>query len=240
MKTLGLLLSVFVALSCSSVQAKEITVLANESMPQCGVVDGKPTGMAVDILNAVTAEGGPTFKFDFSQPWARALVSVHETPGVAIIPLTRTAERESSFKWIADLFGNPGRLVSVGPKPIASLDEAKGLTVGIMRGSSFESSLRQLGFSKLEVVQNDETAAKILAAGRIDAWAGAEYVQRYLFTKTGGDSSKLQMGPLLGTPPQIFIAGDVNFPDADAKAIADGVAKLRASGKLDAIMKKYQ
>lgn len=241
MKIGGLVLSALIFLSCGAAEASEITVLANESMPQSGTVDGKPAGMAVEILNAVTAEGGPSFKFDFSQPWARALVAVHETPGVVIIPLTRTAEREANFKWIANLFDNPGRLFSVGrAAPIKSLDEAKGLTVGIMRGSSFEASLKQLGFTHIEVVQNDELIAKMLSVGHLDAWAGAEYVQRYLFTKVGGDASKLQQGPLLGEPPQIFIAGDVKFPEADAKAIADGIAKLRANGKLDAIIKKYR
>jgi polar amino acid transport system substrate-binding protein len=241
MKILRLVTSALIFLSFTVAHANEITVLANESMPQSGVADGKPTGIAVDILNAVTAEGGPTFKFDFSQPWARALVAVHETPGVLIIPLTRTPEREANFKWVAALFDNTGRLFSVGrAAPIKTLDEAKDLTVGIMRGSAFEKALKQLGFSHLEAAQNDELNAKMLAAGHIDAWAGSELVQRYLFAKTGGDSSKLQQGPLLGDPPQIYVAGDKNFPEADAKAIADSVDKLRSSGKLDAILKKYR
>ena len=241
MKISSLVVSALIFLSCTTANAREITVLANESMPQSGLVDGKATGMAVDILNAVTADGGPSFKFDFSQPWARELVAVHETQGVAIIPLTRTPEREANFKWIANLFDNPGRLFSVGrAAPIKTLDEAKNLSVAIMRGSSFEGWLKQNGFTHIEPVQNDELIAKMLAAGRIDAWAGAEYVQRYLYAKTGGDSSKLQQGPLLGEATQIYIAGDANFPEADAKAIADGVAKLRSSGKLAEIMKKYQ
>jgi polar amino acid transport system substrate-binding protein len=240
-KKLSAVVSVLFILCGTAAQASEITVFANESMPQSGMVDGKATGMAVDILNAVTAEGGPTFKFDFSQPWARAQAAVHETAGSAIIPLTRTPEREPNYKWIANLFDNPNRLFSAGrPAPIKTLDEAKGMSVGVMRGSSVEQVLKQLGFTHIEVVANDELAAKMLAAEHIDAWAGAESVQRYLFSKAGGDSTKLQPGPLLGEPPQIYIAGDTKFPDADAKAIADGVEKLRSSGKLAAILKKYQ
>jgi ABC-type amino acid transport substrate-binding protein len=114
------------------------------------------------------------------------------------------------------------------------------LTIGVMRGSSFEQGLKDLGFTNVQAFPNDEFCSKMLAAGRIDGWAGAEIVQRYLFTKTGGDSSKLQQGPLLGSVPKIFVAGDVKFADADAKAIADAMEKLRSSGKLEAIMKKYQ
>lgn len=230
-----------VFLGCSVANAKEIRVLATQSMPQCGSVNGQPVGMAVDILKAITADGGPTFKFDFSLPWARALVEVHADTNAAIIPLTRTAEREPNFKWIGDLFDSSGRLVTVGrAQPIQSVDEAKGLTIGIMRGSSFEGVLKQDGLAHLDVLQNDELIAKMLQAGHVDAWAANEDVERYLFAKTGGDVSKLQGGPLLGKPGQIYIAADPKFPAEDAKAIADGLEKLRASGKLAEIIKKYR
>ena len=240
MKTSSALIAALLFLGSAAAQAREILVYANESMPQCGLVGNKPTGLAVDILNAVTAEGGPTFRFDFSQPWARAQKAVHETVGTAIIPLTRNPEREGSYKWIARLFDNGGRLLSLGrPAPIKSMAEAKGLGVGIMRGSTFEDWLGKSGFTHLVVVPKDEIVAKMLVDGKIDAWAGNELVQRYLFARIGQNPAKLQAGPALGEVAQIYIAGDVHFPEADAKAIADAVEKLRHNGKLDAILRHY-
>jgi ABC-type amino acid transport substrate-binding protein len=219
---------------------REILVFANESMPQCGMVDHKPAGLAIEILNAVTAEGGPSFKYDFSQPWARAQAAVHDNPGTLIIPLTRNAERESKYKWVARLFDNGAHLVSVGrPAPIQSIDEAKGLGVGIMRGSIFEGYLGKAGLTQLVIVPKDELIAKMLVEGKVDAWAGADLVTHYLFGKIGQNPSRLQQGPQLGEAGQIYIAGDVNLPEADAKAIADGIEKLRHNGKLEAILKRY-
>jgi len=219
---------------------REILVFANESMPQCGMVDHKPAGLAVEILNAVTAEGGPSFKFDFSQPWARAQAAVHDNPGTLIIPLTRNKERESKYKWVTRLFDNGAHLVSVGrPAPIQSIDEAKGLGVGIMRGSIFEDFLGKAGFTQRVVVPKDELIAKMLVEGKVDAWAGADLVMHHLFAKIGENPAKLQQGPQLGEAGQIYIAGDVQFPEADAKAIADGLEKLRHNGKLEAILKRY-
>jgi methyl-accepting chemotaxis protein len=219
---------------------REILVFANESMPQCGMVDHKPSGLAVEILNALTAEGGPSFKYDFSQPWARAQAAVHDNPGTLIIPLTRNAERELKYQWVARLFENGAHLVSVGrPAPIHSIDEAKGLGVGVMRGSTFEDFLRKAGFPQLVDVPKDELIANMLVEGKVDAWAGADLVVRHLFAKIGQNPARLQQGPQLGEVGQIFIAGDVHFPEADAKAIADGLEKLRQNGKMEAILKRY-
>ncbi|MDR3672324.1 MAG: methyl-accepting chemotaxis protein [Holophaga sp.] len=219
---------------------QEILVFANESMPQCGMVDHKATGLAIEILNAVTAEGGPAFHYDFSQPWARAQAAVHDNPGTLIIPLTRNAEREPRYKWVARLFDNGAHLASLArPAPIPSMDEAKGLAVGIMRGSIFEDYLGKAHFTNRVVAPKDELIAHMLVEGKVDAWAGADLVMHYLFSKIGQNPAKLQQGPQLGEAGQIFIAGDVHFPEAEAKAIADGIEKLRHNGKLDAILKRY-
>ncbi len=229
-----------VVLAGTAAEAAPIKVLGNESMPFDGMVDGKPAGMAVDILNAVTADGGPAFEFDLSLPWARAQAVVHEQPGTAIIPFTRTAEREPKYHWIAELFDYHCRLVTYGrPAPLRSIDEAKGLTITVPRGSPFIPMLTQLGMP-IEEGKDDTVNVHKLLAGHVGAWAVAEYVGQYLYVQAGGDPAAMQMGPTLGEASHIFIAADPSFPEADAKAIADGVARLRASGKLDAILAKYK
>ncbi len=88
-------------------------------------------------------------------------------------------------------------------------------------------------------VPKDELIANMLVEGKVDAWAGADLVVRHLFAKIGQNPARLQQGPQLGEVGQIFIAGDVHFPEADAKAIADGLEKLRQNGKMEAILKRY-
>jgi polar amino acid transport system substrate-binding protein len=243
MKSVGFLIGVLLFLYGSVSRAAEIKVYGHESMPFCGTVDGQPAGMAVDILNAVTALGGPSFEFEFSPPWARAQKEMLDQPGalVAIVPLTRTPERESTYKWIAELFTHNARLISVGrPAPFKSIDEAKHMAVGNVRGSAQEATLKKLGFTNIEFVPNDEINAKKIRLGRIQAWVVSEYIDKFMYSKIGEDPAKLQVGPTVGERSHIYIAGGLTFPEAHAKAIADAMKRLRASGKVELILQKYR
>jgi len=233
----GTLLSLFTTIA----QASDVKVLGNESMPYCGLVEGKPAGLAVDMLNAATREGAPRFEFDFTIPWTRAQLLVHEQPTLAIIPFTRTAEREKNYKWIADLFSFTNRVVTVGrATPLKTIEEAVDLETGILNGSAFVPIATELGFKKLRFVTTDLINAKKLAAGHLDAWIISQYQERYLYAQVGGDPAKLQMGPALGETRHIYIAADLKFPDAEAKAIYDAVERLRAKGELEKILQTYR
>ena len=241
MKLAYLLAFAVLAMAASVAQASEIKVLGNESMPFCGMVDGKPAGMAVEILSAATREGAPGFSYDFSAPWSRSQAQVHEQTTLAIIPFTRTPEREKQYRWIAELFPYQSRLVTVGrASPLTSIEEAKDLEVGVLNGSSAIPVLTQLGFTRLQTVANDDLNVRKFAAGRLGAWAVSQYVDAYLYAKAGKDPSQLQYGPGLGSEFHIYIAADPAFADVDAQSISDAVARIRASGELDRILQKYR
>ena len=241
MKIANFLAGMMLSLVATAGQASEVKVVGNESMPFCGMVDGKPAGMAVEILNAATKEGGPSFSFDFSAPWARSQVQIHEQTNLAIIPFTRTPEREAQHKWIAELYPYKGHLVTVGrPTPLKTIEEAKDLEVGMLNGSALQAVVAKLGFSKVQTVANDEVNARKISAGHLGAWVVSQYVDKYLYTKIGQDPAQLQYGPDLGDEYHIYIAADLAFPDADAKSIADAVERVRASGELDKILQKYR
>jgi polar amino acid transport system substrate-binding protein len=222
-------------------QASETKVLGNESMPFCGMVNGKPAGMAVEILNAATREGGPSFSFDFSAPWPRAQAQTHEQTNLAIIPFTRTPEREANYKWIAELFPYRVHLVTIGrTAPLQSVMEAKDLDVGVLNGSSAVPLITKLGFTKLQTVANDDINVRKISAGHLGAWVVSQYVDKYLYAKIGQDPAQLQYGPDVGDEYHIYIAADVAFPDADAKSIKDAVERVRASGEMQHILQNYR
>jgi ABC-type amino acid transport substrate-binding protein len=233
----GLVLCLVTAMA----QASEVKVLGAESMPFCGAVDGRPAGMAVEILNAATREGGPGFSFDFAIPWPRAQAQIHEQTHLAIIPFTRTDEREANYKWIVELFPSRFHLVTVGrAESLKNVDEARDLEVGVLNGSAVISTMTKLGFTKIQAVANDDINVRKISAGRLDAWVVSQYVGKYLSTKIGQDSSKLQYGAEVGDEVHVFIAADPAFPDSDAQSIRNGVERVRASGELLRILQKYR
>ena len=222
-------------------RGSEVKVMGAESMPFCGAVDGKPAGMAVDILNAATREGGPVFSFDFATPWPRAQTQVHEQTNLAIIPFTRTAEREPNYKWIAELFPSRFHLVTVGrSSSLKSVEEAKDMEVGVLNGSAVISTMTKLGFTKIQAVANDDINVRKIGAGRLGAWVVSQYVGKYLSTKVGQDPEQLQYGAEVGDEVHVFIAADNAFPESDAQSIKNAVQRVRDSGELSRILQKYR
>jgi len=222
-------------------QADGIEILANESMPFSGLVDGKPAGMVIDILTAVTRDGGPAFNFDFSTPWPRAQVLVLDQTDLAIVPLTRTPDREPDYQWLAELFSYRGHLVTIARRaPLKTIAEAKVLEVGVLKASGLLPTVLALGLTRLQLAASDDVNAQRMLLGRLGAWAAPEYVDRYTFERAGGDPSKLQYGPALGDEFRLYVAASPKFPATDAKAIADGIGRLRAKGDIEKILERYR
>lgn len=227
--------------SAISAQSGPFVVLSDEEMPVAAPGRGVPEGIVIDILNAVTADGGPAFSFDFHLPWTRALLMTEETPTLLAAPVTRTPEREKKFMWIAPLMDNTPILLSVDHSiPISAPDKLKEMNVGVLRGSALESSLQRLGFTRIETASSYKLNVKKLLAGRLDAVAGSDISLRYAAIHAGADMSRLIFGPQIAEPKQRYLAASLQFPEKDARVIADCVDRLRRSGRLNSIIAKYK
>lgn len=87
--------------------ANEVTVVGNESMPFNGLkfdessetTPYKNSGMAFEILEEATKHGAPKFNYQLGLPWKRAQHLIHKANNkpIAIIPFTRTKEREQHY-----------------------------------------------------------------------------------------------------------------------------------------------
>ncbi len=226
--------------------AREVQVFRNESMPFCGTVDGKDAGMAVDILNELSKYGGPTFKFT-TLPWVRAQRYVQKTHNSVIIPLTRTSQREKKYRWIIELFSHQLRLTinknSNRREPLPSpltIEDAKDLRVGIIRGSAFLPNLREFGFT--EIIQADTAQDNVekLKAGSIAAMVESQWVDSYNWKHAGMGPGDLLIGPTLSKTQHIYLAGAPNFSPELAIQIQMTMDELRKSGRLDEILDKWR
>lgn len=223
--------------------AADVVVYGLEAMPMSGVVDGKPAGITVDILNEATKHGAPSFEFRFNVPWARAQEQIQQAGSEisAIIPFSRSAQREGKFKWVAELVTTQYRFFSYGrPAPLKSIDEAKNVTVGVVRGHAILPVLKQMGLTKLDEGSPaaDSNATKLLNK-RYDTIADSDVIALYNWKKIGQKTSDLQVGPAIGDTTRVYIAGGLIFPDDVAKRIYDAVETMRKNGKLKEILNKW-
>ncbi|MBM3559149.1 MAG: amino acid ABC transporter substrate-binding protein [Alphaproteobacteria bacterium] len=106
-------------------------------------------------------------------PWVRATVDAAQPDTGLVLPLTRLPEREASYTWIAPLYDLDLGFVTLSRR-IDSLAAADGeKLIGVWRGTSHETQLRQAGLINLAAVADDHTLLQLLLTDRISAWFGA-------------------------------------------------------------------
>jgi len=212
-------------------------------MPFCGIVDGRNTGMAVEILEEASRYGGPQFSFNLNMSWSDAQASVQRAgnTAVVIIPFTKTPERVNKFTFIAPLFSHHIRLSTlVHTPPLTSVEGATDLDVGVLRGSAIIPTLSQLGFTKLHTATRAEHVAKLLKSGRIQVQAESQWVDTYHWQLIGEDIRRLQIGPTVGPNLEIYLAGNLSFPKETTIEIQNALNRMRDEGKLEEILKRWR
>ncbi len=217
-----------------------VTILGNESMPFNGVLNGQNAGMTYEILEEATLHGAPKFEFQLGLPWKRAqkILESSGTKPVAIVPFTRTKERENHHTWIAKLFSYQSRVSTLDNTQHLDLKAVSQEPIGIIRGSAHIPYLEQIGFDRLSVVNKAIQNALKLANGHIYGIAESQYVDTYHWKQIGRSAEVLQFIPF-GESKQIYVAGNRTFPSSTAERIAQAINKMEASGKLKEILARW-
>jgi len=239
-KIFYLIISSFLVLG--SLQAQTVTVLANESMPFQGIENGKPVGIAIDLLEEVTKNGGPKFKYEVGIPLKRALIIVARAKAepTAFVSLTRLPQREASYLWIAKLFSHTVKAATYKQTAPKTIDEAKHLWTGIIRGHANLPLVKSLGFTKLQLVNEAKQNINKLKLGRIDIIIDTELNTLYNWKKAGFDLKDLNMGVPISDVLYTYIVGNPTFPQDIAKEISDAMDRIIENGRYKEIMKKWE
>jgi len=244
MPMLQVLLLSTLLLCTFSARAEIVEVYALEAMPYCGSEQGRPTGLAVEILQAASRHGAPEFRFRFDVPWLRAQEMIQRQGNglSAIIPFSRTAPRETQFRWLAELFLTQSHFYSYQrPRPLASMDEAKAVKIGVVRGHALINVLRNAGILRLDTGATDAgNNVRKLFYQRFDTIADSDLIVRYHWEKSGYPADALQEGAAIGPPTSVYLAAGLNFPEQTAQRIQQAMDRLQSSGELAHILARWQ
>ena len=231
-------------LMATQASAEIVEVYALEAMPYCGTEQGRPIGLAVEILQAASRHGAPEFRFRFDVPWRRAQ-ELLQRPGhelSAIIPFSRTAPREDQYRWVAELFLTQSRFYSyqrIGP--LTSMAEAKSVKVGVVRGHALIEVLLNAGIRQLDSGATDAgNNVRKLLYRRFDTIADSDLIVRYHWEKSGYPLDALQEGTAIGPPTGVYLAAGLNFPEQTAQRIQQAMTQLQSSGELAQILARWQ
>jgi len=237
-------ISALLLLCAGTVSASQVLVLGNSSMPFNDNKQGKNTGVCVEILEAISSHGGPEFKFELGLPWKRAQQILHDAAGknqaIAIIPFTRTKQREDSHMWITKLVTHEVRLTTNKKAKIPEkFADAKDSTVGIIVGSALIPKLKEMGFTQIDEARTGKQNARKLEGERIDFMVESSVVAKYNWASIGQKSQDLFVGPQLGKTNEIYLAGNLDFPPKVAAEIEAAMDIIKENGKLQEILNKW-
>lgn len=235
---IGLVALLAMLLAPPALAQRSIKVVAAEFPPLTTDAGGKPGGVVLEIVREAGHRAGVPLEFSFL-PWERAQLEVQTRNDVLIIPFTRTPGREAHYQWVAPVLEFHTVLVTLADPP-TSIEQARLLVVGYVRGTSFTDEAKQAGFPYIEESNDDLTNARKLKLGRIGAWITTDLMARGVYREAGFDPAELKYGPDLGPVKISYVAASHGFPKEIAGRIAAGIDQMRADGSYQEIVKRYR
>lgn len=162
----------------SAADLPPIRVVTSEFPPYNFTYNGALIGVSVDVVRALLEDAGIKEVAIENMPWARAYQLAKAEPNVLIFSITRTAERESLFKWVGTIA--PVDYSFFARKKsglrIETLESARPLRVATTNGDAVDQLVKRLQFPHVQSVGGqsayEQNVRKVLA-GRADVWGVA-------------------------------------------------------------------
>ncbi len=142
--------------------------------------EGKPQGIAVELLKLIWLELGVDEQEIRVLPWARAYYLSTQKPDVVLFSAARTTEREKSFKWVCPI--GQVRVIIMGkraePASIVNLEQLHGAKIGAMRADVGEQLLLNNNFDDNNILSsnNYRQLIRLLLSNRVDYISGVESI----------------------------------------------------------------
>jgi polar amino acid transport system substrate-binding protein len=131
---------------------------------------GPIVGYATELIQAILEHAKIGFHIEMV-PWRRAIQAIDSRENVIVYSMTRSPERENKYQWIGKvlpldyyLYGLKSKFALL-PKTI---EEARALKIGIVRGDVTNDYLPAQGFNNLTNVSEPSRQLQMLKRGRID------------------------------------------------------------------------
>lgn len=218
-------------------------IIYSEENPPFNFRHGQVTsGLYVDLLLAMFKELGikKTAADIIVVPWARAYNEVQSRKNTMLLTVVRTPDRENLFKWVgpigqyrAVLFARKDRNVDV------LTNGFKGYRFGVTQKSKAEHFLIWNGAlpGNLIFMNSPESAAQMLARGRIDAWARDYTVASWTLQEQGyplTDFEVVHTFEMVGR----YLAFNKDTDNALIERLQQQLGVFAADGTLAAITKR--
>lgn len=171
-------------------------------------------------------------------PWKRVLMETQRNSPILFIPAARSPDREKLYQWIEPLM-----IEVFGIFTLPSQEQAMQIKgriqkarVCTLRGSATEELVRRHQLSRVELVASNDTCARLLKAGRVDAWLAAKRAAYASYQQVGLDPAELRSGLVLEEWP-LYLAASKAVPEADLLRWKKELLKMKNDGTVDRLLR---
>ena len=217
--------------SVTSYAAQKPYTLAYTANPPFTMTEnGKPQGYAVKIIAAVFAQAKIPYQF-VEVPLARAMENARTTKSYCVFPVQRAQNIEAEYQWVSPILVTRSGLFARSDfnEQLITLDDAKKMTIGALRGSGDAEYLRGFGYTVEEATTQDQNIDKLLAK-RFPLWATDAFSANFFMQKKGATKDVLTFRSTLSS-----LACNTAMSKADMSALQNTLDTMIKQGTLKKI-----
>ncbi|MEM6373300.1 MAG: transporter substrate-binding domain-containing protein [Pseudomonadota bacterium] len=198
-------------------------------------VDG--AGMSIEIMREAAKRAGRSIEIQF-MPFPRTLMAL-QSDNTCIMPaMFRNETREGKYTWIATYDAARLRFLTMGDT-VNNLEAGRDLrSIGVETGASADQFLSNIGFENLVRLSGPSSSARMLHAGRIDAWAQTGSVASGMWQQLDL-APPVQIGPPIYSVP-VYITAGLGIAEQTASAYRAAIDSMLADGTVVRILAAYK
>lgn len=163
--------------SVQAAPARSFQIVCGDLPPFSMETGPDAPGALVEITRALAERQGVKASVKFF-PWPRAQKLAQMQAHTLILPLTRTAERESRYRWVVKLYRQ--RFSFIAPSgstfDIESVEVMRKLRLAVLRESPSMSVARARRFEHIVDADSPAEMVRMLKLGMVDAIFGSEAI----------------------------------------------------------------
>jgi polar amino acid transport system substrate-binding protein len=220
--------------------AAPLKIYGMDSRPVSFMNGARPDGFAVELARAIQDRLGQHEPIEIV-PWARANTLAVTEPGVMLLSIVRTTERERSLEFVGPIFNT--RVTALALKGQAAAWQQRRidphqLRAGARRSSIFVSLPRAQGYRVTDETNTSETAAKMLMNRRFDLWFDGEELYADALRQAGYKETDVEVAFRLD-PVGVHFAFSKGTPAATVQAWDKALGDMKRDGSFLRIYRKW-
>jgi polar amino acid transport system substrate-binding protein len=197
--------------------------------------DGK-SGISIDIVKEIFKRSKQSYEFK-TMPLARALDQAANKANHCVLPVQRSQEKETTYRWISPVLVTQSALFSnaSSPVPLSVLTDGREKSIGVLRGSDEEQYLKGNGFPKVQEANDELNNAKKLGSNRVDLWATDSILGPY-YAKKAGVSVKQEVA---FRSTLRALACHIDMPENVVESLSNSLKEMYGDGTVKKIFAEY-